>query len=281
MRNLLRANFSRLFQSKAFWACTGALMAAALGFALIEAAEPYTTRLERYVFQSLSVYGTATAVFVSLFLGAEYGDGTIRNKIAIGLRRETIYLANYVTAVAGCILMYAAAMLTAGIAGICLFEPGVSMINILVGLGLGLLTGLSYGSVYCLVSMICHNKALTAVCCLVLALMLLFLAVFVNLRLAQPETVQTLGGIKVTGEMELTADDGARPELETVPNPYYISGVKRQVYTCLQNINPAGQAAVITSANYERPGNLAADSIIISALCCLGGIWLFRKKDIQ
>lgn len=281
MRNLLHANFSRLLQSKVFWACTGVLMAVALGFMLLETTEVYTVKLEKAIFQCLSVYGVVTAVFVSLFLGAEYGDGTMRNKIVIGVRRETVYLSGFVTAAAGCVFMYGAAMLIAGIAGVCLFEPGLPAVKILAGLGLGLLTGVSYAGIYCLIAMVCHNKALTAVCCLVLSLMLLFLSVFVNFRLAQPEMVETLGGIKVTGEMELTVDDGNRPELETVPNPYYVSGVRRQIYSGLQNINPAGQAAAITAVSYGRPGPMAASSVFISMLCCLGGVWLFRRKDIQ
>ena len=282
MRNLLNANFSRLFRSKAFWVCAAAMTGAALVMTLLEATETYTVHLEQAVLSScLSIYGVVTAVFVSLFLGAEYGDGTIRNKIAVGVSRETIYLSGYVTAVVGCMLMYAAAILAAGLIGIALFDAGVSAAKILDGLGLGLLIGLSYGSMYCLVSMLCHNKALTAVCCLVLALALLFLAVFVNLRLAQPETVETLGGIKVSEEMELGTGDGNSPELKTVENPYYVSGVRRKLYTGLQRINPAGQAADITSMRYDRSGAMAACSLLLSGLCCLTGLALFRRKDIK
>ena len=71
MRNLLRANFSRLWKSKALWLC------AAGAFAF-------------------------SAAFLSLFLGVEYQDGTLRNKIIAGHARWKVYAASLLSGAAGC-----------------------------------------------------------------------------------------------------------------------------------------------------------------------------------
>ena len=49
--------------------------------------------------------GVVLSAFCSLFVGAEYSDGTIRNKIAVGHSRAAVYLANLVTCSAAGVLI--------------------------------------------------------------------------------------------------------------------------------------------------------------------------------
>ena len=100
MNKLLSADFTRLWKNKVFWlgAACMALLACwiicigygqnvrwaddDIGF------EP--NRLDAYLFQFAPMIGGFAAVIISLFLGADYSDGTIRNKLIVGSRRRDI-----------------------------------------------------------------------------------------------------------------------------------------------------------------------------------------------
>ena len=104
MRNLLAAGLFRLWRSKSFYA-TLAVMAAVgavepiLGYtAMLDlaaggAADAFISLDSRYLlFPFLS--GILLSVFCALFVGAEHSDGAMRNKLAAGHRRGTVYLSN-------------------------------------------------------------------------------------------------------------------------------------------------------------------------------------------
>lgn len=98
MSNLLSANFSRLFKNKVFWLCMIAMFASAVLLVIshynrMVLYEDYETKytLDQVYFQFASFIGIICAVLTSFFLGTEYSDGTIRNKIIVGKTRTAIY----------------------------------------------------------------------------------------------------------------------------------------------------------------------------------------------
>lgn len=124
MRKLLSANFSRLWKDKIFWICIIAMLLISGGNmlngcrqAVIMKQEGYIVELDKYYFMLAPVPGLFHAVFVSLFLGTEYSDGSIRNKLIVGHTRTNIYLANMIVCfTAG--LCFLAAWLIGGLVGI-------------------------------------------------------------------------------------------------------------------------------------------------------------------
>ena len=122
MRNLLSANFSRLWKDKLFWIGI-AVMAGFQAFELIMLyLESVQYQISNNLESVLYVYGVVApivmSVFCSMFLGTEYSDGTLRNKLVIGQKRSAIYLANLaVCFVAGVLFSLAnfAASLAVGI----------------------------------------------------------------------------------------------------------------------------------------------------------------------
>ena len=95
MTNLLSANLFRLRRSRLFW--LSLLLTAAAG-----AWQPLQTWLEyqrkfpldAVFFVYAMLIGLLLSVFLSLLFGAEYSDGTIRNKLAAGHTRVSVYLAD-------------------------------------------------------------------------------------------------------------------------------------------------------------------------------------------
>lgn len=112
MIKLLRSDFSRLYRNGMFRILLAASVIVGVicplyGRRMLEIAGITIQGfcLDYYFFRFANVIAFAVGVFCSFFVGIEYSDGTLRNKITVGHSRKAIYLANFITnAAAGCIL---------------------------------------------------------------------------------------------------------------------------------------------------------------------------------
>ena len=111
MRKLLSANFSRLWRSKIFWVLE--VLSAVLGavfyiLAIINTKNIgenwYLASGNYYFFLGLVIVGAIMAVFSAFYIGSEYDQGTIRNKLNVGCTRNSIYLANLIIVVTASVL---------------------------------------------------------------------------------------------------------------------------------------------------------------------------------
>lgn len=109
MSRLLSANLMRLKQSwiflleEIFMAGYAIFVYANAG--IYVAQDNTISNWNIYFYNVLLVSGIAMALFVSVFLNAEYGDGTIRNKVMVGHSRRDIYLANLITCLLAGLIM--------------------------------------------------------------------------------------------------------------------------------------------------------------------------------
>lgn len=111
MFKLLRAEFSRMFASLTFLCGAAAcLFLGVLGaFMSVHAnGEPF---IEECLFSLYPAVLVASALFTSIFIGAEHSHKAIRNKLIIGHKRINVYLSELITAVSGSLIFNAAAML--------------------------------------------------------------------------------------------------------------------------------------------------------------------------
>ena len=74
-------------------------------------------------------------------------------------------------------------------------------------------------------------------------------------------------------------NNAAEPEL--IPNPSYISGVKRQIYQFILDFTPGGQSILISSRDVSNPLLLAGYSIIISVVTTAAGLIKFNKMNLN
>ena len=102
---LLSTNFFRIRRDLLFWlalcVCLVGGIAFGMGFRGAPAFDDF------YAFP----FFVALCAFLSLFLGREYGDGTLRNKVTAGYRRGQIYLAYLLASLAVGLLFLAAFLL--------------------------------------------------------------------------------------------------------------------------------------------------------------------------
>ena len=282
MRNLLAAGLFRLWRSKSFYA-TLAVMAAVgavepiLGYtAMLDlaaggAADAFISLDSRYLlFPFLS--GILLSVFCALFVGAEHSDGAMRNKLAAGHSRGTVYLSNLILCVTAGILLclgYIAAVLAVGIPLLGPLQTPLPPILWYTFCSVVMTCALS--AVFTLAAMLCQNKAVTAVTCISLAYFLLFLGVFLDSRLVEPE---------IQPERQYV-EDGQIVTLPAKPNPGYVRGMKRAVYQLLYDLPGCQTVQLASTADTGAPLRLPLCSLAATALSTGAGILLFRRKDLK
>jgi hypothetical protein len=275
MRKLLSANFSRLWKDKIFWICAATILGLDVYMVLIGEKVDNMLNLGRnldyYYFNLLPFFGVVLSVFISLFLGTEYSDGTVRNKLIVGHTRTEIYLANLLTCFGGCLIFFAV-WAVAGLVGI----PYFGLWSMGIGgwlqlLFISLLTILAMASILTMISQMITNKAINAVVAIFIALALLLLSSTFYNSFCEQETI-SIATVDAYGKLVWG---------EEIPNPAYIGGALRIVYQVILNILPTGQQIWIADETVTHPVLMCMYSLMIIVVFTGIGLLLFRKKDLK
>lgn len=267
MNKLLAANFSRLFKSKLFW--LEALLMAAYGAYLYSKNSRYVVTgepLDEAFFSFVIVIGIFLAVFCSLFLGTEYSDGTIRNKLVVGHTRSAVYFSNVIVCTAAGFLMccaYLAAASATGIPSYGFFQADIGMVlcNLL---GCFVLV-IAYSSIMTLLSMLNQNKAVVAVVSIIGVLAFIGIAMNLNRALQAPEF------------SVLLTETGSK----MVRDPGYIEGTTRSIYQFFLDFLPTGQAMQLSNMSTLGLWRLPLYSLVLIILTNTAGVLAFRKKNLK
>lgn len=280
MYKLLSAGFARLWKTKIFWFAAAAMFifaAAVLGGQYRSSLEipELDIKLNDFAFGYLVFIGVITSVFSSLFLGDEYSDGTIRNKLIVGHKRINIYLSNLIVTIAAALMIcvaFLAVIFSAGIPLLGFFDlEGIGLsglIAIFIGNGF---TVCAFCAILTAISMLIQNKAVAAIVSVLGMMILLFAAISLQLRIDEPEFLE---GIEIV--------NGVFREVEgSTPNPMYLTGIKRSVYEYAFDIIPSGQALQYSGMAVSNPWIFSLYSIALSAVSTFTGLFFFCKKDIK
>lgn len=273
MRNLLSANFFRLKRSPVFWVCLIGMLLGSAGMMVLWCAEDAQKGLVReldvFYFRLSVMVSLVYAVFTCLFLSVEYGDGAIRNKLAVGHTRRDVYLSSFLTTFAASLCM-ALAWLLGGCAGV----PFLGFLTLPpagVALCAAIIVGLTaaFSAIFTFIGMLNTRRTVTVITILVW-LALLLVASMIDAALYEPEFTS---GLTVTA-------DGVQALIEE-PNPYYISGLQRDIYEFLVDFLPSGQLGRLQNIALDHPVRMLLSSLFITAAMTLGGALLFERKDLK
>ncbi len=278
MRKLLSANISRLLKSKVFWgleatvALFGAIVYVLVGVNVKTIGENWILEKAGYNFFMVSIYlCVLTAIFSAMFFGTEYADGTIRNKLAVGHSRKTIYISNWLINVLVTLVFLITHYVMAIIVGIP--AGGIAVIvaveQPVLRIVCSLLLALTCASVFTMTTMLESNKARCAVMNILLAAALLVAGFMIFSALEMPEFKSQM----------VLQQDGSYLLEEGVMNPRYISGGLRTVYTVVEALMPAAFALRITAVSVAWYHLLG--SVFETVLFTVAGMCLFQKKDIN
>lgn len=258
MIKLLRADFSRLWRSFSFWLSLFGMLALAGFFMVMQATGmDYTVPLSRVIFLPMSLFGIAMAAFVSVFVGTDFSDGFIRNKLLTAERRSSLVFSHIIVSSTACVIVYT--LVTAFSAGVgqFFFENNVdgAVFYRYYLLGVGMSTVL--GCLFSVLSLLCGSKTRAVVLCMGLSFVMLFLCLHTNEVLVQAEY-----------------KDG-------ILNPHYISGLRRELCSILHDLNPCGQAAQLSAWEVWHPiRGVCLNILMLFGLTALG-CRLFQIQDIN
>ena len=286
MTKLLSANFLRLWKSRVFLVCfilcvaMGALAAfqefqfqvsTGADLSVPEVAE-YKSLLEGQFFEYTVFIGLVAPALIALFLGTEYSDGTIRNKIVVGQSRTVIYFANLIAGFAGSLLCMAGYMLSCLAVGAPLlgwFTRPAPLLLTAIGGSVVMLA--AFCAIFTFVTMNCAKKSTSVAVCLLGAFVALIAAAVLYSMLDAPEFIT---------DYEMTVN-GQVTGIATEPNPFYLSGPKRAAYQFIYDLLPYGQALQYTMLTFTDPVKLIALSAAVCAVFSAAGAALFRRKDLK
>ena len=280
MNKLLRADFSRLFKSKEFWICAALMFAVSVGNALraINSAKNFSSDtkfyIDEYVFGLAPYTAIIPAVLISLFLGTEYSDKTIRNKLIIGHTRTNIYLADFMTCFAGSVIMLAVWFV--GMFPGALFTDGfmIGALGVLKYFAIAVGFTAVFCSVFVLIGALSPNRTLVVV---------LVMAAWGALMFAGGIVVDKIANVDLAGISEVV--NGKEMITQAGRN-------RLMTYRTFSRILPTGQAMIMAMVGYGHfSHNLGkmfesflidiAFSLILTVIFIAVGIFFFRKKELK
>lgn len=312
MIRLMRANLFRLFKSRVFRVCVAISPALDLLSLILELGGNVPFRraqvpLEPNVFGNVPNIAFFLAVFAGLFLGTEYSDGGLRNKLIVGQSRAAVCLSELLTCIAAGLMFFAAQFSTELAIGLArgyrqTVPTGEIVSRVLICIG----AFAALSALFTLLGALVSGKSscVTAAICLTMA-MLIGSAMILS-ELAEPEYLTPM---RVTYPDEIGENGEPRTEILTEKNPNYPVGLKRQTLETLNDLLPTGQllrmgmsggetivaqaddsapsgfsfetAEKDTGSFAERAAPMIGYSLGIVLLTTSAGLLVFRKKDIR
>jgi len=277
MRNLITANFFRFRKDRFSWCVVGIIVILSLVNVFNSArsyeamaARGYIMSLDDYYFNQAPLIGAFLALLISMFLGTEFSEGTIRNKLCIGHKRNEIFLSNFISCALATIALTAVWLLTSallfGMIGTLEMEVSKFIGCIFVAVGFAF----SFTALYTVIGSLSSNKAMTIIYTFAVFIILAMASSALYDRLCEPEMHE---GMQLIGT-QLVA-------MEPTPNPLYLSGVIRTVCEVALELLPTGQALLLSDVAIEYPVRAIVLSVVFTTVTLLVGSMLFRRKDIK
>ena len=275
MRKLLAASFSRLWKEKMFWLVfafmsIGSVCYNWIGYNEINNPQIY---VEDILFCMLPVSSFVFALFISMRLGTEFEEHTIRNKLIVGYSRTQVYFSEYLTCMAASVILLAVMLLCSGLFGLFLSLEFLSDWKDIAFLVFGcFLMVLVFSAMFVSISMSVGSKAASLVASIVFLFAILLLASFCINALEEPSMAYT--------NVIISVEDGVQFG-DLVENPAYVDGTQRMIYELIADILPTGQAIQMNNLEFERSARWPVFSVVMLAITTVAGFLPFRKRDIR
>lgn len=250
MNKLLNANFYRLKKSRCFW--TLFIIIGLLGIYMYinnNGLNPKTcvnceNELGEVFFSFLPWNWIIMPIFISIFAGNDFTDGTIKNKIIVGHSRLSIYLSNLLVNIIVSFIYSAIYIITIVITSLILKYsitiPTNKFIDLLIN---SIFLNISFSAIFTFISMICTGKS-----------------------------SGTISLVVVIWSIIITT--GLLSKLSSA------TGIYKTLYECILKLIPYGQAIQINDLT-NNYGDFLIYSIALIIIFNFYGIILFDKKELN
>lgn len=294
MSKLLRANFYRLSKDILFYIVliTNTILTIIFSNNLYQ----YGSIDSFY----LTIQPIIYSAFIAFYIGKEYGNKTIRNKLICGHTRVSVYFSYLITCIVASIATILPGIIIFCVWNIRFLSAIKFSVAILILLGY-LLLHCACCAVFVAVGFITPSKAVCVVIVAIVALSGILISEYTVEILSESKTLQEMV-INENGMYTLVDSD--------TPNPNYVDGTPREILYRINNFMPQAQISEYGSClskwyiEWEHEKNvdttkcdvLFKDSAVVSqdiqyrffinqivliTLATLGGCLLFRKKDLK
>ena len=277
MNKLLSAGFTRLRKDKVLWGAVAVMLLYSVinmlngcRQATSSAMAEYNYPLDRYYFQYALLIGMFCSVVTGMFLGPEYSEGTLRNKLIVGHTRPAVYLSNLMISFSASLLLLLTWLVGAltGVPTLGFWKMGSGL---LLYLAVSICYLAAFSAIYTFLSMLISRKSIAEVGSLLLFFCLLLLGSSIYQALKEPEFVNNI---------IMTMEEGMQMG-DPMPNPNYLTGMKREIYQFLADFLPTGQCVQMFDLNLAHPLRMIICSLSITAATTAGGIFLFQRKNLN
>ena len=272
---LFHANLVRLSRSVVFWICNVSILVYTVVYMLNGCRQRKNGLvtsyfLEDFYFQFAILIGLFAAVFTTLYLSVEYGNGVLRNKIIVGHTRADIYLSNLRLGFFASVIMMGIG-LAGGLVGIPTFGTwNMGGLQVLLRILIMVMFLFAFRAVFTMLCMLIQNKSICAIVTVLAYFALLVASSMMINRLMQPEmvsdTILTAQGVTFS---------------EPKPNPLYLEGFWRKVLDFIIDLIPAGQGIRLSSNDIGHPVRMLALSTFVTVFFTAFGLFMFNKKDLK
>lgn len=279
MCNLLSANFIRLKKNKPFIASVFIMIVYAIGaFAYAKMQEANgssiafdTVFLNGYGLGGFIAFpGIILSIVCSMFVGTDFSDGTLRNKIIVGKSRSKIYFANFISCAGVGIFLNIVYSLIICIIGLPILGgiemPMESFLFIVLD---GLFMIVAYAAIYNMIAMLSKDKTIAVVIGLVVTIVSMFLSLYLMMRTFEPEFVTS--ATMVNGEIVE----------EVVHNSKYLGENARKVVQTIIDILPSGQSVQLSHLTAPNIQFMYLYSLIIIFASNFIGVSVFKKTNLK
>lgn len=260
MRKLLAADFAQLLRDKVFWAAfafmivsTAILVVSTHNMIALDNYAPGTWTAETAMFCMLPGIGIVNAIWLHLFIGSDYDEGTIRNKFICGHRRNAIFFSHWLVATIGALAILAASLVVGTGLSAYYFRAFALSLGKLCWLYLScaLLT-VAYAAICVALAMNISRKASSVVCGMIVMLILSIGASIID---------SIITDITVYGKA--------------------VSPLTEKLVFFFYDFLPSGQCVQVSNLMFERADLWPLYSLILIVLVTAAGYLLFRRKDIK
>lgn len=286
MYKLLNADFYRLIKNKIFWGIIIITLCMACFF--LKSLEFYGDSIELLIMNHFITIGFFISLFTTLFVGLEYANGTIRNKIVTGHSRIRIYISNLIISITvGFIieLVYITFILVVGNViheEVRLILPIAQFAKILLHI---VTIIIMYSTIFNCITLLCNDITVSTVICII----------FVFIMFLTDGTLSMIAHSEKYNYQYTYNEQGEATREIIGLNHKYPGETNKQIAKVLRNFIPIGQSNQINEAvseqinqilmNYkgEIPdtSNLVVYSLGSIIIINVMGIYLFNKKELK
>ena len=281
MINLLSAALLRLRKNMGFWlallamAAYGVFVGAVCWQRALEGSVQFGME-EPLLFGfgaigSFPFHAFVMAPLFSAFLGAEYSDGALRNKLIVGRTRQEVYLSGLLTCVGMALVLmgvYLVTVLAVGFPAVGTFHIPLPRLAALLGVGLLALT--AYAAVVHLAVTLAGRRSTAITLTLLGAVAAMGLCTYLMSRLEAPEFIT---------EYILGASGFEEPAPR--PNSAYLPPAARAAVQFVLDLLPTGQCLQTARMTPGVLWRMPLLSLAVLAASTGAGLFFFRKKDLK